>query len=356
VFFFNAEVRRCEFNACTLILDRRPEAARELIDSLGDGPAFSYMVTPTEVVQRLASEDSMRMGLQAALHTAATGGGVDFGAALQSLNQFEGRAEMRIRNPLVVGYGIGSSQDQPTTFGWVIRPHLMSHQEGGDTGYLQIARQYPLSAVVSVPSWWRSLKVTVRSSWIEELDLASVESEHFNGKCKDEGPQKSCREHFVRLPGSVKEINEKLRYEVRKEPYVDEMATNARGSQFLEIGRPGQIILEGGRLWRGTVVTMGHQQATRIVVLPDMNGIIAEFACVEPPPGVGAVGEPSKEDRWRWSPRVTVWTSEGRTSTPFAVHLMPFRKRPTEGANVAATVPAQKDDTPCFLRSDATTP
>jgi hypothetical protein len=51
----------------------------------------------------------------------------------------------------------------------------------------------------------------------------------------------------------------------------------------LRTGEPGSLLIEGGRLWRSTEVTVGAQRATSIRVLPNMEAIIAEFRCVERP-------------------------------------------------------------------------
>jgi hypothetical protein len=164
--------------------------------------------------------------------------------------------------------------------------------------------------VVSIPSWWRSLEIAVHWQWVDGDGNVAKE--------KHEPP------YYVQIPGSVKEIKEKLRYEVRKEPQIDQEATKSLGIEHLEIGRPARIILEGGRLWRSTVVTMGHQQAANIEVLPDMRGIIAEFKCVMPPPGWLGTEFSQKAPQFQ---RITVWTSEGRTAIPFTVDLRPFTSR-----------------------------
>jgi hypothetical protein len=73
----------------------------------------------------------------------------------------------------------------------------------------------------------------------------------------------------------------------RKESYIDFFSVGSHGMQYFEIGRSSRIILEGGRLWRSTVLTMGHQQADKIEVLSDVRGIFAEFKSVRPLLGNG---------------------------------------------------------------------
>jgi hypothetical protein len=90
---------------------------------------------------------------------------------------------------------------------------------------------------------------------------------------------------------------------------------------------------------------MGHQQADKIYVLPDMNGIIAEFSCVEPVPGEKGLFEPTGAGPPWPATMVHVWTSEGRTADPLRVYLRPFVARGRGQGEDAA------DLGPCFLKS-----
>jgi hypothetical protein len=305
----------------------------KLCDKLNDNVrAFSYAVMPTEWSQALATEEVTRTSLLAALQTAAANGGANLEAALRGLNDFEERVETRYRNPIVFGFASQQDKEDWTQqnlgqqrpeihFGWIIRPRLAPAVDGGGRSFRQMPGFFPLGAIVSVPSWWRRLNVEVNTAWVNPngwwftrqnvVDLfASLHAD-----CT----RPECQSYDLRVPGSIKEIKEKLRYEVRKEPYI---AIGATPNQFLEIGRPGQIVLEGGRLWRSTVVRMGHQQADRIVVLPDMRGIIAEFKCVQPPAGEAGLKDAleskpnaGRNDRVESEPNaglsvpVHVWTS-----------------------------------------------
>jgi hypothetical protein len=336
--------------------------------------AFSYAVMPTEWSQAMATEDLTHTSLLAALRAAAVRGDGNFKTVLEGLNQFEERVETRHRNAIVVGFGIGPVEDRAATsepirfrrpgvkqkaedhgsrartkFGWIIRPRLAPAVDGGGRNFRQVPGAYPLSAIISVPSWWRLLKLEVRTQWLEPHEWW-FESERpaadllASGNMDCDPP--ACQFQYVRLPGSVKEIKEKLRYEVRKEPYIDFETTPK--NQLLEIGRAGQIALQGARLWRSPIVRMGHQQADRIFVLPDMRGIIAEFSCVQPPPGeLGQAGDPRGAQGEPGPTPVHVWTSEGRTADPFmGVWLRPFVTRKIGlGANAEYLKP-------CYLDGD----
>ena len=385
--FFDARIAGCELGTCTLLLNpirnnkdgeedngekdacrhlagegakaESTENAKEyvapyrctVVDTLREilsinAKVFSYAVTPTDIVQRIESDDSTRLSLQAALQSTVQDGGLAFREAFSTLKDFDETSMMRHRSPLVIGFGKPFDQsrnprpDPSTQLGWIVRPRLLP----GDSEEHQVAQHYPLAAVVSVPSWWRSLKVWLIKEWVnddyieKEVDLSSIENCNDAESLKSLRNSRKCEIHYVEVPGSVKEVNEKLRYEVRKEPYIDWPMTTSRGDQLLEIGRKGRIILEGGRLWRSTVVTLGQQKAERIIVLPDMNGVIAEFDCVEPPPGETG----HQRVKFQTAQQVTVWTSEGRTSTPLVIHLKPFVPRVIDSGR-------ESTDQPCYL-------
>jgi hypothetical protein len=354
--FFEPRLGGCELEECTLLLgpkinvnmkgsDKRvgrmaydDDMLKYLQAVLNAGArTFSYAVTPTEMVQRLASEGSVRADLQAALQTAAAASSNTVEIVLSGLRELEHRIEMRYRNPIVVGFGTPDVAGRPMTeFGWIIRPRLIPKREPGYEDYRQMARHYPLTAVISVPSWWKSLKITVHTQWVNTNKLETP---------KDPAPNGQESTFYIQIPGSVKEIKEKLRYEVRKEPYIDDKATRSHGTQHVEIGRPARIIFEGGRLWRSTVVSMGHQQADKIEVLPDMRGIIAEFKCVKPPPP----GSP-KENL-----PVTVWTSEGRTALQLYVSLHAFTPLiHMNNSNETSAGDRNRGDPPCSLNPEHT--
>jgi hypothetical protein len=52
---------------------------------------------------------------------------------------------------------------------------------------------------------------------------------------------------------------------------------------YVVVGEDARILIPGFRLWRSTSVTLGAQPADRIRVLPNMEGIIAEFLPVRLP-------------------------------------------------------------------------
>jgi hypothetical protein len=101
---------------------------------------------------------------------------------------------------------------------------------------------------------------------------------------------------------------------------------------YVVAGRGTSILIPGSRLWRSATVTLGAQSADRIRVLPNMEGIIAEFSEVDLPYAVyqpRAIGddgfsnekdeaepqclleEPALAKLAARPVRLRVWTSEG---------------------------------------------
>jgi len=66
-----------------------------------------------------------------------------------------------------------------------------------------------------------------------------------------------------------------------------------------------KVLVIGERLWRNTAVTIGSHKAIKIEVLPNMEGILAEFAEGEHP----KISADS-------SGGLRVWTSEGLAELP----------------------------------------
>jgi hypothetical protein len=88
------------------------------------------------------------------------------------------------------------------------------------------------------------------------------------------------RRPLVRLPHVPPDISAKLGFETLRAPNLSEQ----QAATPLVAGFPGDLPLEGERLWRSPSVYLNSQKADRIDVRPDMRGIVAHFNCVLPPP------------------------------------------------------------------------
>ena len=278
---------------------------------------FVYDVEPKNLDQRVSAvtqiERMYSVGVGARVQAGgqlAQGGG---GAQTQNGRQLDEVEDHAIVLPL--GEGASSVQDHgphSISFGWVVAPRIGVEP----TERRQIDGTYSLSAVISAPSWWGSLLATYTMCWIDPAAIASVQN--LNGFWSSERIGEICGKDreghttpdLIRLPHGAADITRKLGFELPEAPHLD----NRQSSSVLIAGHPGDLLLEGDRLWRSTDVFLDSQRADSIRVLPDMKGIVAHFNCVLP-----FVTDPAAPPT---RPTVAVVTSEGRGDLAVAPPLV----------------------------------
>jgi hypothetical protein len=149
-------------------------------------PGYAYAVTPKELVERISQVSSMRDATQVALGLGALLGAAKIGQFLEYARANEAAFQAIQRAPLVVGYS-RQMGDSPTSaqgghgnvFGWVLGPRFGLSEEG--IGQLRhVVAQQPLTALVSLPSWWKHAKVTVTTR-------------HYSGPAKFQMPKRNSQ-------------------------------------------------------------------------------------------------------------------------------------------------------------------
>ena len=329
-------------------------------------------VTVYAVSPRAGDGDDLTHNVEQA--SAQLGAAMPSGAPLSgrmSLSDNRSREEV-ISNPRVIGFSHlpGSNQQDASsrkaftdraTFGWAIRPRPLGAKGGYQSSH------HRLSAVISLPSWWKRVDFDVRACWLQPPQ-ASSPTVDFTKLCIEdpEGQDTSAagvdeimpsmrqfRRHFeIKLPRRVEEITARFNFDFIRAPYYyrefDQYVQRYPQILSLEAGRAGKLVLQGERLWRGTVVTVNNQSADSIVVLPDMKGVVAHFNCVQPPDGMfhfkayddniaankaaqSTSSGPPGGSAGQAPPNVPsaplfVWTSEGGT-TDKEVKIHPFVQR-----------------------------
>lgn len=275
----------------------------ELLDAGSD----AYAVTPKEAVQRIGNLAAFQAAQERALSLAAAAGTVGIDAAVEAMRQLDYRTHSILRQPLVVGFSgdlhkpgpnvplivdagtTASAASQHARFGWILGPRFKARpQSGFDFRHSSIQR--PLSAVLSVPGWWTSVDLELTTCWITEgLDARVTD------------PTCSHRTHSsmkIRLPGDHREITSALF------PQPRYPLARLLGSPDMEFDRSETLVILGTNLWRNPTVTLGNQLATKVEILPDMNGLLVGFDKVSRPAGW------TTSQTWGFAD-VTVWTSEG---------------------------------------------
>jgi len=289
------------------------------VDHLSRLDAYAYAIFPKNDVIGVIREEEGRLS----------------GTSGEGMLGFARRLSESDTESVLVGYGDGRP-DQDTRrevrFGWVISP----------VGELQPTMKTQM-ALVSVPAWTNTLHLEVETGWVG-ADGQPIAS--------SDGPFAMT----VRVPPDFEAFDSIIRSDagVSRGPRIQDDAMDQR--IYVMAGKPSRILIPGVRLWRSATVTLGPQRADRIRVMPNMEGIIAEFtevalpyAMYNPRPpaalragidgGEAALDCPLEDPALgglRARPvRLRVWTSEGVATAlrPVCVTYDPARQiRDSAGA------------------------
>jgi hypothetical protein len=327
-----------EVDGCNLAVLQRTEkntdgdekgqyiALSQLKKSLNyDTDAFAYSVTPKNLTENISTAAETRDAFELLFHTQ-----VDRSEIAKFLRDRSAKNRSVVTHPIVVGFGSPSRLVDPGShvsdravgvrdidFGWIIAAHSLN-----DRDLEQIDGQYPLTAFISVPSWWQTVVATIKTCWLSRADFRKAQP--------GQSASKLCADDFgadapsitVRLPAAIPEVSRKLGFEVIQQPSLYKPEPKE-----LVVGQRGALLLQGQRLWRSTEVTAGAQRADKITVLPNMEGIIAEFTCVRPPAGQRTARQNIDVNldngQMITSDFAQVWTSEGVTEAIPVIFVWP---------------------------------
>jgi len=228
-----------------------PSGLFNFIDSMREVDAYTYAVFPKNDVR------GVLQAIQASGGAGGPGGGIGF---LRQLS--ESRTE-----PLLVGYGDAREADddadaeqdsRSVSFGWVI----------ASPGKMQPSLKTQL-ALVSVPAWTNQLTINVTTGWLDRGGRRH--------RVRNKVPME------VKLPPDYGAFDSIFRDQGWVTPAPQIRDQNMDQAIYVVAGQEASILIPGLRLWRSTSVTLGSQLADRIRVLPNMEGIIADFRPVRLP-------------------------------------------------------------------------
>ena len=251
----------------------------------------------------------------------------------------------------IVGFGssksvAASGQDEPSVeFGWIVWPRTRLDGSGGPVQE-QIPMQRSLSALVSIPAWWEHVHIGGNYAWLDENGDVLQETakpaaaqEQAGAEAPSDGVGNAF-EYDIALPFDIATLDPVLFGRGRlADP---KMFDWGMGDISLRMCEPASVIIPGQRLWRSAVVTIGSQSADEIIVLPNMEGIIARFRAIEFPNGAGewqagndanALSDADRRLGANIPVVLTVWTSEGSVSYNRPVTLLPPRVPTSVAAN-----------------------
>jgi len=194
-------------------------------------------------------------------------------------------------NLLELTASVSHLRQRKTTISWLVYPDNALWFVSRHT-----PRNIPLSAIVSLPSWWPGVQITTETCWLrpKRLQVSSGRTlcpayqtpKWFGIELPERPAARSTARVETRqimpLPFSLDDVLPKLGFFLVRFPYIDRLNPDEIN---LETGREVQLRLTGKRLWKNPRVRIGEQWNSRIEVLPDMEGILATFECLEPLPG-----------------------------------------------------------------------
>lgn len=312
-----------------------PAGFFNFVDQLSALDAYSYAIFPkNDVVGVLADTSANLTG------TVSGAGFLGIGTRLsesRTASLLVGYGDARGSNP--AGDGESDDRDNSIAFGWVI----------SGRGGMEPTQKNQL-ALVSVPAWTDKLQLKAYVGWLdrEGTPILSDEQEPFDIE--------------IAVPPDYEAFDSIFRQEawVMRKPRIKDEAMDE--DICVKVGEPAKILIPGSRLWRSSSVTLGAQLADRIRVLPNMEGIIAEFGKIDLPhavfskaAGASFPADTCEQDECKpigklYSRPVSlrVWTSEGEAKAlnPICVYYDPVEVGITDKSGVIWTVPntAKPDD------------
>ena len=274
-----------------------PSGYFNFIESVFRTDAYTYALFPKSEIWGVLAEQNLDLAgsISGALGGAGSGGA--------NLSVSTGEKSFQAA-PRTVGFA-DATPGGTVDFGWVIsgRGALQSTQKSG-------------LALVSVPAWTNELAVHVDTGWVDDRgEMTTTRSYDFPV------PIPPDYEAFDAFVGGSR---------IRHEPRI---SNDLMGwPQPIEACDDVSIIIPGFRLWRSTVVTLGGETAKRIMVLPNMRGVVAKFE------NLFATSVPRTETM----AKLRVWTSEGVDTAARDVQILP----PHEGAACLTDGKGSGDDGP----------
>jgi hypothetical protein len=272
-------------------------------ESVGQSNTYSYSVLPRQsavsVVDEIVENSASRLSFKAA-DSLLTSMGI--GTIASETNE---EALGSSLNSRVTSFGDARQEDQKSgiqiAVGWIIDPKA---------GRVALPRNdltttaESVMAIVSVPSWWPYLKLTIKKSWLTadgSLEPTTRNDEIFADSPNDGAGETTDNTIVVNLPNSQQLLDSSLIGAGKRGPKLESaICENVLNNKSEDLGKSKRMemvcVIRGKKLWRNTVVTYGPIEHTALKILPDMEGLIASFPEISLDCKRG----------------LAVWTSEGR--------------------------------------------
>jgi hypothetical protein len=243
-----------------------------------------YAIQPKELAQNVSDVSAREsiVDMVLAVQAMLASKGVSAEGQFQYLEKVQERLHAVLRQPLVVGFSRGRTEDVSPAFGWVIGPKFAIRD--GEAVFRHSPARYDVSAEVVVPAWVDRLRLKGSYHWIHSRGGSAAPADLWNGE-----------EVTVSLPRPDElyaHLNRALLDERTLDRDGDFLALERRPvpritketqAKTILAGPKRTLLVLGEDVWRNPQVFLGHQQADRVEVLSSMKGVIAHFDELEYP-------------------------------------------------------------------------
>lgn len=258
------------------------------------GTTYAYSTAPAELAQRVSTVASATQALDLMMAVSAIipSAGVGLNGAGQLRQIASGHVDAIESAPLIVGFSnngaaaveeqLYGAKDTEPNFGWVFGPKVMVDAEKSQLKLSQVLVQQPVTADVSVPGWWRSLRLRVETVWAANFEDSLIASAAFDGQSKSAPqPNERATDYIMDVPlqtnpATYEQLTEYIANKTwglqYKEPVITVVTPEA-----LPACDKVTLLIAGTDLWRGVQAYIGGIAASEIRIMPDMQGLAATF-------------------------------------------------------------------------------
>lgn len=319
---------------------------RERLEANGLQP-YVYAITPKRHAQnlsRVAAQETV-LNLIATLNAS-------FGsAAAENTTQYVKRSQELLsainRKTLATGFVDGRSN-----FGWVLGPRFYLRPKtflGFDTDEVEPAfehqpAQHSFTVTLALPASLKALPLKGHFEWIDRFGNVLERAPLFRTRDRDllnaTEYDRSEGRTIVRLPGpDLDALTAQLIATSGHDP------TEAQVISFtpdvVQEGKPASLMILGLNLWRNPEVYLGGQRANSVEILPDMQGVRAQFDEILLPARLDSKKNAVVD--------LTVVTSHGRRVRRDQVTILP-----KEGSAETTPTPKPKLSSPAAIVTSGT--
>jgi hypothetical protein len=258
------------------------------------GATYAYSTAPAELAQRVSTVASATQALDLMMAVSAIipSAGVGLSGAGQLRQIASGHVDAIESAPLIVGFSnngaagveeqlYGAQMTEPN-FGWVFGPKVTVDAANSELALSQVLVQQPVTADISVPGWWRSLRLRVETVWAANFEDSLIAGAAFDGQSNAAAqPNERATDYIMDVPlqtnpATYEQLTEYIANKTWGLQYKEPVILSVT-PETLPACDKVTLLIAGTDLWRGVQAYIGGIAASEIKIMPDMQGLAATF-------------------------------------------------------------------------------